>query len=111
MNEKKQRTLKQNNSLHKYCDMLADELNFAGYDMRKVLKPSVDIPWTAESIKSHLWRPIQMAMYDKLSTTELNTDEVSKVYETLNRHTAEKFGISVIFPSEEEQMLKHTLNQ
>ena len=104
---KKKRTLKQNKSLHKYCDMLADELNMAGYDMKKVLKPGIDIMWTPESVKNYLWRPVMHAMFDKISTTELETKDVTKVYETLNRHTASRFGISVVFPSEEEQMLEN----
>ena len=102
----KKRTNQQNNALHLYFDHLADELNMAGYDMKKTLKPGIEIWWTPESIKNYLWRPIQQIMFNKYSTTELETNEVTKVYETLNRHTAEKFGISVIFPSEEEQMLE-----
>ena len=51
-----QRTEKQNNSLHAYCQGLADELNSAGLDMRVVLKPEYEIPWTKESVKEHLWR-------------------------------------------------------
>jgi len=104
--EKKQRTLRQNRALHKYFTMLADELNAAGLDMKKVLKPDVDIPWTAENVKDNLWRGVQIAMFNKASTTELTTDEMTKVYETINRFTAEKHGVSVSFPSEEEQMLK-----
>lgn len=99
------RTLKQNSSLHLYCELLAEELNMAGLDMREVLKPSVDINWTSESVKEYLWRPIQKAMYQKQSTTELETAEVSRVYEVLNRHLGEKFGIHTPFPSIEETQL------
>lgn len=95
------RTINQNAALHKYFQDVANELNEAGLDMRKVLKPSISIPWTRESVKKHLWRPVQDAMYDKLSTTKLETNEVNEVYEVLNRHMAEKFGISVDFPSKE----------
>lgn len=96
------RTLSQNAALHKYCQDVANELNEAGLDMRKVLKPGISIPWNQNSVKRHLWRPIQEAMFDKLSTTKLETKEVSEVYEVLNRHMAEKFGISVEFPSKGE---------
>jgi len=99
------RTIRQNAALHKYFTMLADELNFAGLEMKKVLKPEVEIMWTAESIKNYLWRPIQYAMTDKISTTELDTKQVNKIYEVLDRHLGEKFGISVEFPSEEEPLL------
>jgi hypothetical protein len=94
-----QRTIKQNNSLHLYFELLAGALNEAGLDMRAVMKPSVDIPWTAENVKNHLWRPIQKVVLNKESTTELSTDEISKVYDVLNRHLGEKFGVHEDFPS------------
>ena len=50
MNDK-QRTAKQNRALHLYFTHLADELNSAGLDMRKTLKPGVEIPWDGKSIK------------------------------------------------------------
>ena len=72
-----------------------------GYDMKRVLKPTVDILWTKESVKTHLWKGIQDAMFEKDSTTKLTTKEVGEVYEVLNRHLGEKFSIHVPFPSEE----------
>jgi hypothetical protein len=97
-----QRTLKQNSSLHLFFGLLADELNAAGLDMRTVLKPSVDIPWTSETVKNQLFKPIQKALLEKESTTELTTIEVNKVYEVLMRHLSEKFGVFVEFPSIED---------
>lgn len=73
--------------------MLADELNQAGLDQRKVLKPSVSIPWTPEAAKEQLWRPIQEAMFSKRSTTELSKGEVGRVEEVLVRHLGERFGL------------------
>jgi len=102
MNDAK-RTIQQNKSLHKYCTLLADALNDAGYDMRKTLKPEIDIPWTPQSVKNHLWRPIQMAMYNKESTADLDTKEPSEVHKVLDRHTAERFNISIAFPTNEER--------
>ena len=76
--------------------MLADTLNAAGLDQRKVLKPSVSIPWTQEAAKEQLWRPIQEAMFEKTSTTELSMGEVGRVEEVLVRHLEEKFvGIEI----------------
>lgn len=98
---KKQRTLKQNDALHLYLSMLANELNDSGNDMRKVLKPTVDIPWSTDTCKRFLWKPIQEIMMDKKSTTELTTDEVDKIYKVLDRHVSEKCHIHVEFPSVE----------
>lgn len=101
--KRKQRTLSQNAALHLYCRRLAEALNDAGYDMQKTLKPGVSIPWNENLVKELIWRPVQEAMTDKHSTTELNTKDPSEIYEVLNRHMSEKFGISVSWPSEDEQ--------
>lgn len=92
------RTLAQNNAMHKFFEMLANDLNNAGLDMRRTLKPGVDIPWTPATVKTHLWKPIQDAMLEKESTTELTTKEVNQVYEVLIRHLGEKFNITTEFP-------------
>lgn len=94
-----QRTKLQNKAMWKYFEILANSLNDAGLDMRKTLKPEIDIPWNKDSIHDHLWIPIQEAMTGKESTTEMDTKTPSKVYEVLNRHLGEKFGISVEWPS------------
>jgi hypothetical protein len=93
------RTAKQNDCLHKYFRLLAESLNAAGLDMRKVMKPEWEIPWTEEMVKAHLWKPVQDVMLDKESTTELSTTDVDAVYQVVSRHLAEKHGISVAFPS------------
>lgn len=97
----KQRTLTQNAALHKYCQMLADDLNNAGLDMRHVLKPEVDIPWTMEAVKENLWKPIQKAVTGKESTTKPLTNEYGEVYEVLSKHLSEKLGLYVAWPSRE----------
>ena len=104
--EEKQRTVRQNNSIHLYCKLLAEELNNSGLDMRVVLKPEIAIPWTQKTIKQFLWRSIQIALLQKQSTTELSTAEVSQVYDVLNKHLGEKFGVHVDFPSQESLMEK-----
>jgi len=87
------RTDKQNNALHVYCELLAEALNDAGLDMRAVIRPEVDIPWSKESVKEHLWKPIQNAVIDKESTTQADRSEYNKVFEVLSRHLGEKLGL------------------
>lgn len=102
----KQRTIQQNRALHKYFEILANTLNSAGLDMKKTLKPEIDIPWSKETIKEYIWKPIQKAQLNKGSTTELTTTEMDKVFDTINRFLAEKFGITETFPSIENIMTK-----
>lgn len=92
------RTSKQNDCLHLYFELLADELNLSGLDMRTVLKPEIDIPWSKETVKEYLWRPVMKIQCIKKSTTEMDTKEVKEVYETLNRHLGEKLHIHVPWP-------------
>ena len=97
------RTEQQNKALHKGCELLADALNDAGYEMKAVLAvKAVDVPWTKESVKEVLFRPIMLAMTEKGSTTELDRVEVSQVWDVLQRHIGENFGVYVGFPSEGE---------
>ena len=93
------RTLQQNKAMHKYFDLLADELNSKELTLPKVLK--IDTYWTHTSIKEQLWRPIQQTILNKKSTTQLKKDEISKVYDALNSALWHKFRVSVPFPSYE----------
>lgn len=90
----KQRTLTQNRALHLFLTWLAEALNDAGYDMRRTLKPEVEIPWNASACKEHLWKPIQEAMIGKASTTEAERPDYAKVQEVLARHLSQRLGIT-----------------
>lgn len=96
------RTKQQNKAMHVLFNMYAGELNGAGLDMRKTLKESIEIPWTGAGVKEWIWKPIQKALLNKDSTTELTTVEIDEVFETLNRYMGERHGLSVHFPSIEE---------
>ena len=96
------RTRAQNRALHKYFELLADALNDAGYDQRKTLKPDVDIPWTKDAVKTMLWHPLQKAITGEESTARVKTSDYPKVYEVLNRHTAQKLGVSAPWPCEDK---------
>lgn len=93
-----QRTPPQNRSLHKYCELLSDELNNAGYTIAKILTKPLDISWSKHTVKELLWRTVQKAILDKDSTTKLSRSEVSQVYDELNNIMATRYGITVGFP-------------
>ena len=99
----KARTNKQNAALHKYFTMLADALNSAGYDMKKTLKPDVDIPWNSDLVKEFMWRPIQKVVIGESSTAKAKAKDYPEIYEVLNRHTAQKLGVSIPWPTIDHQ--------
>jgi len=98
----KQRSDKQRKALEVYCKLLAERLNAAGYDMRMMLLPGVDIPWSQDRVKEFLWRPLQMAVTGHKSSTKPEKKQYIEIYEILNRHTAQKRGISLPWPCKED---------
>jgi hypothetical protein len=106
----KQRTISQNNALHQYFTELAEELNLHGLDMRKTLKPTINIPWSCDTVKEYLWRPVMKIQTGKESTTELTTKEIDLVFDTINRHIGEQFGLTIEFPSIETIINKSRIN-
>ena len=79
--------------------MVANALNNAGLDIKKTL--IVDVSWSSHTVKEIMWKGIQKVLLNKTSTTKLTKSEVTKVYETLNRMLAERYGVYVEFPSKE----------
>jgi hypothetical protein len=88
----------QRNSVYLYCDLLAKELNGQGLDMVKTLS-DVEIPWSKESAKKHIWAKVQNAKFGNVSINDLKTSEVSQIYDVINRHLSNTFGVYVPFPT------------
>ena len=98
-----QRTAQQRKALEVYCHGLAEILNASGYDFNDGKVIRLPVAFTQENVKEYMFKKVMTAMYpDKTSTTELSTTEIQQVYENLNTFTAEKFGVSVTWPSQEE---------
>ena len=104
MEDKPKRTLKQNKALHLWFTQLAQNLNDHGMDMRRTLKPGVDIPWTPETVKEYIFRPIMRAQLNKSSTTELTTKEIDAVFDTISKYLGENIGVHQDFPSIETML-------
>lgn len=102
MSNGKQRTSRQNNALHVWLSMVAKSLNDQGRDMKKTLKADVEIPWTTQTAKDHLWRPVQIAVCGQESTVDAAKVDYLKVFEVLNRHFGEKFQLHIPWPVKHE---------
>ena len=91
------RTNKQNKALHVYIRHLAEKLDAAGYDMKAIIRAPIHP--TEENCKETMIHPVMRALYpDVESTADLTTEQMQVLYETMNRFTAERFGISVDWP-------------
>lgn len=104
--KRQQRSNLQNKSLHLGCTLLAEKLNDAGFDQSKVLASlpkAIDCRNTMDSIKA-LYRLIMNAMYGYTSTKQLDSKQISEVWEKLNQILGETLhpDIRVGFPNEEQ---------
>lgn len=100
------RTEIQNNALHLYYTLLAKELNEGGFTCKYILgEKTVELDWTVELIKELIWRPIQIALTKKKSTTKLDKiSEIDLVYSHLNRFFSNKpFCLYIPFPNDENK--------
>lgn len=99
----KQRTIPQNNSIHLWLKLVADELNNQGQTIQNVVAKirKAEIRPTMLALKEVAWRPYQMVAVHKESTTQLNKHEVDIIYEGLNKFFSQEFGIGIPFPSQE----------
>lgn len=88
--------------MHLLFRKLSEDLNFLGLDAKVILKPTYQLWWTPEMIKRDLWKPLQKVMLGKESTTELTSEEVTKVYEQLAKVIGEKHGVEIEFPNQED---------
>jgi len=104
------RTLQQNKALHLWYKQLAETLNNSGFDMKSVIK-DVDIPWSAYTVKEHLFRPTMKTMLGKDSTTELETHEIDQIFGVISKVIGERTGIFIPFPSIEEMIKLYDTKQ
>lgn len=94
-----QRTLSQNDSMHLLFAQVAEELNKNGYtfnDMVKAIQHAEVMP-TPENVKL-VFKALVESMYGHDKTSELETHQVDKVYETFNLWLAHHFELHIPFP-------------
>ena len=87
--------------MHKYCEMVAKELENMGFTMQEVVRrvDMIEITPTTRSVKEIVWKPIEEATLGKKSTTELSTSEVDAIYQVMSMFLSKQFQISLPFPT------------
>ena len=94
------RTSQQNRALHKLFSIIADMLNDLGmtYKYSGVSGREFEIPYNGSIVKDYFWRPIQIALTNKQSTTELSTQEMNEVFNVICKFFSD-LGHQLYFPS------------
>lgn len=93
--------------MHVYYGLLAEALNDAGYDVEKFMELAnykVQVPWSKDLVKDLLWRPTQILMTNKLSTTDITSYEVMMIFDIVEKRVAELTGVSIPWPCEKERV-------
>ena len=101
-NQDQKLTKAQFDSLHLFCQQLADLLQEKGIPINVVLtKFILDTPATKDSVKTYLWKPLMMALTDKTSTKDLlKRKEIDQIWDSLNLFFGKEMGLSIPpFPS------------
>ena len=114
MGAKKKRSLPQNNAMYLFFKKLAAKLNDSGFDKRMVfekMSKGFFIGWSSNCVKQDMWKPIMVACTGKESTAKLDKEEVSKIYENVNKFTTERLGFHEPFPSIDGLMFEQEKNE
>ena len=98
------KTSAQNRAMHKYFEWIANTLNDNNlYLTKDLIQASYEAEWSKEMVKELIWKPVQKRLTGKKSTTKINTAEVNKIVETIQRALA-RIGLDVEFPSWEAML-------
>jgi uncharacterized protein YjgD (DUF1641 family) len=97
-----QRTIQQNKALHKGCQEIADVLIENNVTLAEVID-NLEIRPSMETIKA-LYRDIAKAKYGVTSTTQLETNQITHVWEDLAHAVGLVTGVNIEFPSQESLM-------
>ena len=94
------RTSQQNRALHKLFSIISDILNDLGmtFNYSGVSGREFEIPYNLLIVKDYFWRPIQIALTGKESTTEIDSKEINEVFAVIYKFFSDR-GHQLYFPS------------
>ena len=93
----KQRSDQQRKALQVYCRQVAYVLNDQGITFTMFFRSGFEVPWSMDIVKDEIWRPVQISLFKKISTTKPLTNEYQQIFEPINRKLSE-YGIHVPWP-------------
>ena len=92
----------QRGALHVWCDQVAKVLNESGLLLiRKSFfsDKEIELDWDKDLVKSHIYKPMLMALTDKKSTEKQTTVDPSNVSEHIARHFSNNGVVLPYWPS------------
>ena len=94
------RSTKQNSALHLLFTIISSQLNEMGLEFRYLgLSGQIlEMRYTPELVKKHIWKPIQEALFDIHSTTKINTIQINEIVDVLIKFFGER-GVVIEFPN------------
>ncbi len=101
--KKKNRSIAQNRALHLYFSFIADGLNSLGLThdyANPITGEAFSLKYHPETVKERIWKPMQKQLFDKDSTTQLNTMEINELIDVFTNFFGER-GYDIEFPSYE----------
>lgn len=105
---RKTRTNLENRALHLYYKHGADALLEVGFNFTYINQMTgefIEIPFTGELFKDHIWRPLQIAMFKIESTTKLTNQMINDILTALSPWLTEK-NKYVKFPNKIDLLIK-----
>jgi hypothetical protein len=101
------RSSQENKALHVLFQNISFALNQNNfeYTWRGIQGFNISTKYTPEIVKNFIWKPLQDALLNKQSTTQLTHNDIQLIFEILGKFFAEN-KIEIQFPSKEQLMLK-----
>jgi hypothetical protein len=99
--QKMDRTFRQNNALHLLFRNMAKGLNDAGFEIPHPFKPDLEIPYSEESVKELLYKPIITSYFKVNRSSELDSEQLSESMSILVDAVCRNTGVNIDIPSQE----------
>ena len=100
------RTDQQRKAIQLYCSLMSKALNDGGYSFSDfavhINEKGNSLPWDEQGnlFKDQAWRLVQRPLTGHESTTKINTQQVTQIYDVLNQKFIDMTnGVSIEFPN------------
>ena len=96
--EEKNRTLSQNNAMHKWFELIEQHCQERGLTLDVLFKNPAELPITRHYLKD-FFRMVGDRMFGKKSTAKLSKAEIDRVIKTCEMNFAKRLESDIPFPS------------